>query len=154
MKKILVIALLILSGNFAYSQSIKPKTDFKKLKWLSGNWIRTNNKPGQTGEESWKIVSPSRLTGKGYTLKGTDTVFIERLSILRKNDDLFYVVNMPDEPKPTYFKFTSITDDSFVCENAANDFPKKIAYKLVGKEIKATISGGGKNVDFFFSKKD
>lgn len=154
MKKLLVIPLLLFFNMTTYSQSTKLNADFRKLKWLPGTWVRTNNKPGQTGQEKWEIPSAEKLTGKGFTLKGADTVFVEKLAIIRKGNNLFYVVNTPTDPKPTYFKFTSITNDSFVCENPKHDFPQKIVYKRTGDKVKATISGQGESVDFFFVKKE
>ena len=148
-KTLLAIALLILFTGSAYSQE-KTKQDFKRLKWLAGNWTRTNNKQGQTGEETWKITSSSKLTGKSFTLKGTDTVFIEHTTLQVKANGIFYIVIAPGDPKPTSFKITSLTDNSFVCENPEHDFPKKITYQLKGNHIKATISGDGKSIDFFF----
>ena len=55
--------------------------------------------------------------------------------------------------KPVYFKLTEITDIGFVCENQEHDFPKKIAYQLDGKKLKAQISGNGKVIDYLFEKK-
>lgn len=150
-KTSLAITLLVLLTTSAYSQK-KTDQDFKKLKWLAGSWTRTNNKQGQTGEETWKVVSSSKLTGKSFTLKGADTVFIEHTTLQIKGNEIFYIVIAPGDPKPTSFKITSLTDNSFVCENPEHDFPKKITYELKDNKIKATISGDGKSIDFFFAR--
>ncbi len=39
---------------------------------------------------------------------------------------------------------------AFCQVNPEHDFPKKIAYKLTGKTIKATISDNDKSIDFLF----
>ena len=48
---------------------------------------------------------------------------------------------------------TEIGQTDFTCENAQNEFPKKIEYKLVDSGLKASISGGGDKVDFDFKRK-
>ena len=151
MKNLLFVIAFILFNNCVYSQ-LKQDQIFKKLHWLTGNWKRTNNKPGQTGTESWSVTSPFKLTGKGVTMQGSDTSFVDKLSLVKKGNDVFYVADVTGNPKPVYFKLTEITTDGFVCENADNDFPKKIAYNLINGHIKATISGNGKSVDYNFVK--
>lgn len=152
MRKLFIVSFFFLLGAEVYGQR-KAEQDFKKLEWLAGSWTRTNNKPDQTGKESWTLVSPYKLVGKGYTLKGTDTVFVEKLSIILKEETIFYVVEGAGNARPTYFKFSSITKDSFVCENPKHDFPQRIAYKLENGIVKATVSGQGKHIDFVFAKK-
>lgn len=143
----MLMTCMVLCG---YSQTIL-QPDIKKLKWLSGNWVRTNNKQGQTGMESWTFHAEG-LKGKGFTLAGKDTVFLEQLSIALRGKDLFYVVRAAAEAAPVYFRFTSITDSSFICENPQHDFPKKIAYRLQRGKMKATISGDGQHMDFLFRR--
>ncbi len=152
MKKFILLTLLILLKIGVYGQQ-KPKQDFQKLKWLSGDWIRTNGKPGHKGYESWKVISPSKLVGEGVTIKGTDTVFFEKMELLTKGNDIFFTAIAKGDPNPTFFKLTSISNSGFVCENPEHDFPKKIAYTLKDKKIYATISGDGHSVDFIFIKR-
>jgi hypothetical protein len=124
MKKLLFLAALLLLTAGLYSQQ-KPSPDRKKLQWLIGNWKRTNAKPGQVNTESWVTASPLKLTGKGITTRGTDTVFVEKLSIIVKDNAMFYVADVTGNPQPVYFKCTALTTTSFVCENPVNDFPSK-----------------------------
>ncbi len=126
---------------------------FKKLSWLNGKWERTNAKAGQSGYETWSAVSETKLTGQGVTLAGKETVFVEQLELSIKDNEIFYIVSVTGEPKPVYFKMTSIEKDSFVCENPEHDFPKKISYTRNGNKIKAIISGDGKSVVYDFEKK-
>jgi hypothetical protein len=151
MKKLLLITLLSAFTMAAYSQA-NAKKEFDKLKWLNGSWKRTNSKAGQSGAETWAITSPDKLTGKGITMRGKDTAYVEKLSLIIKGNEIFYVADVPDNSKPVYFKLTQITADSFVCENPEHNFPKKIAYQLSGSHIKAVISGNGKSVDYLFEK--
>ena len=147
MKHILfALTMFIATGIIAQS-----KTSIEELNWLSGNWKRTNSKPGMSGHEKW-LQEKDRFVGWGITMKGNDTAYVEKLQIVSKDNVLYYVADVPENKEPVYFKFTSLTADGFVCENAANDFPKKIEYKRTGTKIFATISGGGSKVEYAFEK--
>ena len=65
----------------------------------------------------------ANLIGMGYTMKGNKRSFQETLSIITIKDTLYLEVKNINE-QPTFFKFTSQTDTSFVCENPENEFPK------------------------------
>ncbi|RYZ98857.1 MAG: hypothetical protein EOP47_18270 [Sphingobacteriaceae bacterium] len=127
---------------------------FKKLEWLTGNWTRTKMKAGSSGYERWEKVSPTKLIGEAATIKGADTIFKERTQLIIKGNDVFYVVDASGNTETVYFKMTSITTDGFVCEAPEHDFPKMITYKLTGNAIKATISGDGKEMDFYYVRVD
>jgi hypothetical protein len=47
---------------------------------------------------------------------------------------------------------TEISAASFTCENPEHDFSKKIVYQKDGDKLKATISGDGGSIDYFFEK--
>lgn len=155
MLKIYLFLLLTLSSHVlaAQSDSKKAMDKFGKLQWMLGTWTRTTNDPGQSGIERWQKISPGEFLGKGITMKGTDTLFVEKLQLIIKDDDIYYISDVPENPKPVPFKVTAINSKGFTCENPAHDFPKKISYQLNGKSLKATISGDGKEIDFFFVKK-
>ena len=153
MKKLLFTLSVFLLTAAAYGQQ-PLKKNVSQLKWLTGTWKRSNNKPGQSGVEYWSKVKQGKLTGKGYTLKGNDTVFVEQLAILVEKGELFYVVTGAGNEKPVYFKFTKIGANGFECENPQHDFPKKIVYRLEGKRLYATVSGSGNSVDFIFDRSD
>jgi len=152
------ICLLILLGTAfvrgeCQSTSTALSQNFKKLNWLQGTWIRTNSKGSQTGYEQWTKTSPSEYRGKGVTLQGKDTLFVEKLRILERENELYYVADVPENQKPVYFKLTEITDGGFVCENPNHDFPKRINYTVDKGKLKATISGNGDSINFLFEKK-
>lgn len=147
-------SFLILFIGMSFTSCHQETTDqkFKKLNWLNGKWTRTNAKQGQSGYETWSNVSDTKLTGQGVTLEGNETVFVEQLELSIKDNEIFYIVRVTGEPKPVYFKMTSIDKDAFVCENPTHDFPKKISYNRNGNKIKAIISGDGKSVVYDFEK--
>jgi hypothetical protein len=134
-----------------YSQS-KSVENLKKLDWLKGDWTRTDQKPGRSGYETWKSTGPTTMVGRGIMMKGADTTFIEKIRIEVKDGKIFYVADVPENNGEVWFEFTALTDKSFVCENPKHDFPKKISYEVDGKNLKATISGDGKAIDYLFTK--
>jgi hypothetical protein len=128
--------------------------DFQKLDWLIGTWNQTNvTKPGRTSHEYWAKSNQSGLSGYAVTLQGFDTVFVEKTTIIQKDNALYYVADVPGNNAPIYFKFTELTTTGFVCENPQHDFPKRISYQLDGQKLKAQISGNGKTVDYYFERK-
>jgi Domain of unknown function (DUF6265) len=142
------IFLFIISFSSSYAQ-----TDLKKLDWLVGSWTRTNAKPGRSGVEVWQKTSNREMIGRGINLKGTDTSFVEKLKIMVKDNTIYYVADVPENKEPVLFKLTSQTENKFVFENAQHDFPKKISYQLIENKLKATISGDGKEIEYWFGRK-
>lgn len=127
--------------------------DVEKINWLQGQWTRLNTKPGRTGTEYWKKISSTEWIGKGITMKGSDTVFVEKMKIVLRENCLYYVADVPENKSEVYFKFTAISAEGFTCENPTHDFPKKIVYHIEpDNRLKASISGDGKTIDYFFEK--
>lgn len=125
------------------------------LGWLVGTWKRVNNKPGQTGSERWLIDPEIGLRGYGVTLKGNDTIFIEKMRIVNgDNNALYFVADVIENPKPVYFRITSVHQSDFTCENPDHDFPKRIYYRRKMKQLDVTISGNGKSMEYKFQKVD
>jgi len=124
----------------------------EQLKWLEGTWTRTNSKVGQSGFEMWKRMSSTELSGRGVTMHGSDTAFVEKLRIIVRDGNLFYVADVPENQEPVFFRLTEIKQNSFTCENPNHDFPKKIAYSLQGNKLHATVSGNGKSMEFSFER--
>lgn len=143
---IILFSVLLLDG---YAQGTT--AEINKLSWLTGTWNRTNLKAGRTAHERW-IKEDQRLQGWGVSMNGRDTTFVEKLKIIEQDMALYYVADVPENKSSVYFKITEISEGGFVCENPDHDFPKKIAYQLEGTKLKATISGNGKSVDYFFEK--
>jgi hypothetical protein len=107
-------------------------------------------RPGHTAIEYWEKTGEYELSGRGATIEGKDTVFIETLKIIIKGNEIHYVADVPENPNPVTFVFTKIAANLFICENPQHDFPKKISYQLEGHTLKAQTSGGGKVQAFTF----
>jgi hypothetical protein len=150
MKNFPLLTFLVLFSGHALAQP--SSRDFNKLNWLEGKWIRTNVKPGKSASEMWKKISGTEWKGKGVTLKGTDTVFVEKLKLIAKEGSIYYVADVPENKSEVLFKFIELTDHGFVCENPKHDFPKRISYSIDGNKLKAVISGDGKSMEFLFER--
>lgn len=127
--------------------------NFENLEWLIGTWDLANAKPGTNNTESWSRISDSELSGYGVTVRGGDTIMIEKMKIMQKNHKMFYVADIKENKEPVFFELVEITENEFVCENPQHDFPKMIVYKKIDNMLKATISGNGKFIDYLFVKR-
>lgn len=146
MKSTILLCTSLLFSHLTFSQTDK---DFK---WLEGQWERQNVRPGTTAYETWERESNTKFLGLGISMKGADTTFVEKLSILRKENDWFYVAEVGHNSEPTYFKITSLSKNGFVSENPNHDFPKKIEYKLDATQLTVIISAGEKEIGFVFTR--
>lgn len=148
MKKLLSITILLLAVQTIYAQ------DLSKVSWMLGQWKSVHAKTGNTSYENWTKVSDHEWQGKGFRLSrsGTDTLFQEKLKIITKDNTLYYVADLKENAAPVYFKFTAINEQGFICENPEHDFPKKISYQRDGNKLKATISGNGKEISYYFNR--
>ena len=153
MNRSIILLTALLCAGMSYSQPSSKLNNFKKLFWLEGTWVRTNVKPGYSGNEQWIKISPTELQGIGIAMKGLDTVFVEKFRLVIKGNNIFYVADVPPNKQPVDFKLTEISEKAFTCENPEHDFPKRIRYQKEDNTIKATISGNGKSVDYLFDKK-
>ncbi|HEY5692608.1 MAG TPA: DUF6265 family protein [Cyclobacteriaceae bacterium] len=152
MKLTLCVLLCTLMFLFACAGKVKTKHDLSQVDWLIGYWQRPNARESVTAHERWEKTSATELTGWGVAMRNGDTTFVEKLQIILRNDTLYYVADVVENPAPVYFQFTSITVDGFVSENAAHDFPKKIQYQLVNDTLTAITSGDKRELTFKFIK--
>src|SRR5688572_6387744 len=122
MKSMLLPFLLtIATCGFSQTPTTEIATKFKKLEWLVGTWNRTNAKPGKSSHERWEKTNELELRGVGVSMQGKDTTFVEKITILIKDNNIYYVADVPENEKPVYFKLVEISNSGFVCENPQHD---------------------------------
>lgn len=112
------------------------------MNWLLGNW--ENKMIEGNLSESWEKKNDSTFVGHSYFIKEKDTISFESIELLQKGDAIFYIptVKGQNKDKPITFKLTTSTDNQFIFENPAHDYPQKIVYKKAGpNDLIATISG-------------
>ncbi len=151
--RLLVILFLILIRLDAWAQQDTLPNLLTDVEWLVGTWERTNTKPGRSGYERWEKINDQELQGLGVSLNGGDTLFIEKLKIILRNDTLYYVADVPENNRLVYFRFTALREGGFTCENPSHDCPKKIMYHKQDQYLNARISGDGKVIDYFFVRR-
>lgn len=127
------------------------KTEETQFDWLLGNWERTNDSKENKTYEYWTKKSNTEYIGFGCTLKDKDTIFKERIQLIKENEQWMFKVTGVNEA-PTLFPITSLTETSFTCKNPENEFPKQIVYSIKGKNLKAVISANDAKIPFLFMK--
>lgn len=138
----------------SYYPTADTRKAFRKLHALEGVW-KMNGSRAVLCEE-WKKIGKNYLHNKGYLVKGSDTTVTERVALTRTKEGIFYTSTVEDQnnKKPIVFKMTSATGNTFVFENPAHDFPKRIVYQIVsGDSLHAWIDDaveGTKKVRHFY----
>lgn len=120
------------------------QSELNQASWLIGNWEHTSTEGKFT--EKWVQNNNKSFLGNSCFVIENDTVFSERMNLVQRGKDLFYIVEIMTEPNAgvTEFKLTSSSENQLVFENPENDFPKKITYNRIHNDsIFAEISGGG-----------
>ena len=153
-KSACALILLFVVGSSCAQDHVALDDQFESLNWLVGMWDRTNVRPGETAFEVWERASESSYVGRGVTIAGEDTVFVEELELRLTDEAIYYVAETPGNAEPVLFRLTTVTDTSFISENPAHDFPKRIAYETNGGSMQAVISGGDQSVGFAFHKRE
>jgi hypothetical protein len=154
-----ILTVIISVGIFSScnQQQQKPPETVNRLSWLNGNW-QMNDKDGITTEQ-WQQVNDSLMIGKSDFIKGDSVIPFETIKFFRKDTAFFYEAKAAGQNNelPVAFKITSLNDSSFIAENPAHDFPKRISYRLVSKDsVHAFIDGGAampyKRTDFYYTR--
>ena len=156
--RLLILTCILLIPYSCKDSVEKPEDKVTKvidsMKWLVGQWVRTNDAEGNLTKEEWELLPTGVLSGIAYTTNAsTDTTFNEKMIIHCTTPTLCAMtVYIKDEP-PTRFSLTP-SNNSFTCYNEDNPFPKKILYKLTKEGMEAVISGGGPTIPFLYSRAD
>ena len=156
MKKVLYIPALVFVLSATIQSSVNKKI-FQQLTGLEGMWMMKTKK-GMLGEE-WIKVNDKHLQNRGFMIRGTDTIVTETVALQRKENNIVYTSTVVDQNKkvPVAFTLTSAANNTFVFENPAHDYPKRISYQLVNKDsLYAWIDGGkdqpGKRSAFSYTR--
>ena len=149
MKNIFLLALVSLfsctNPNSESSLQDDKVTSFRELEktsWLIGEWA--SHSDGARISEVWKKVSDSVYQGKSYFIRGSDTVSSESISLIQRENTLYYipVVKNQNEGQAVSFKLSVLDSTKFVFENPDHDFPQKIMYQQLSHDsLMAEISG-------------
>lgn len=136
----LLIAVLIVTLCACNSKKENP---IHQTQWLIGTW-QHQDESGNVSYESWKKINSDELSGKSYVLQEGDTVVFEELSLVCRQDSLFYIptVKGHNNDRPISFPLSSISEDKMLFENLLHDFPQQISYQKIGTDsLVAEVSG-------------
>lgn len=139
----LLPALLIACGQPGERSSTDVRSgEVVPLDRLLGDWYDMQDSGRTTVLEHWERGSDGMPVGVGYVLSGRDTVFIEHLGIVLRNDTLHYAVSIGrDGGEAVLFKL--IHDrDSLVFSDPQHDMPQRIVYIPQGNDAWHTIVSG------------
>lgn len=149
--------ILILLCFFVQSSANAQKPTLKTFSFLTGNW-EMKTKSGKVVER-WQKHQDS-LTGSShkYNAKG-DSILTETI-VLKKIDGTWHFCvtgyEKGNEGK-TNFKLISTSNNTFIFENKAHDFPQQIVYQYKGKAtllawIEGQINGKKQKIEFPYQK--
>ncbi len=141
---------LVFLNSFGQETQRLQETD-QNFDWLLGEWIRTNEKADRNTYEKWVKQSDSLYLGSGFTLQNSDTLFKEEIHLLKSAHEWIYRVYGVNR-RPTSFRINYKSNNSFVCRNDNNPFPKLIKYSLENHILTAEISADGKKIRFIFEQ--
>ena len=132
MKKLLYIPAMMLVL-YAFTHHSDNKKIFQQLTGLEGMWIM-KTKNGMLGEE-WIKINAKHLQNRGFMIRGADTMVTETVALQHNENNIVFTSTVVDQSKqaPVAFTLTSAASNTFVFENAAHDYPKRICYQLVTK---------------------
>jgi hypothetical protein len=105
--------------------------DITSMQWLAGCWER-RTATGITLEQ-WMAPAGGTMLGMSRTTRGDVTREFEFLRLVPRDGKLTYVA-MPSGQQETAFAAAVVSDTAAVFENAAHDFPQRIAYHRVGAD--------------------
>ncbi len=145
LKRICFISLFVIFQSTVFADTCDT---IESVNWLVGNWHYENSE--LKINESWKRVSAKTMEGYGQTesVKKNEIVSAETLRLVEMSGEVFYLAKVASNKLPVPFKLTSCVDKTAIFENTEHDFPKKIAYRLTGRNNIAVSVTGDKGKGF------
>tara|TARA_B100000965_G_C19507196_1_gene720249 strand:- start:364 stop:885 length:522 start_codon:yes stop_codon:yes gene_type:complete len=120
--------------------------------WLVGKWKRLQeDDPNQTFEV-WQKKSDGRFLGHGYVMQNQDTVWQEKMTLIKKDSSWTLQVKTPGNQDLVEFQLSEFDSTSFTVENYNHDFPKKIKYWINNNHLQAIVEGDSIKLEFLFEK--
>jgi hypothetical protein len=118
----------------------------QRLGWLAGCWeLRQGTR---VTLEMWMAPADGLMLGASRTTVNGLVREFEQLRLAWQRDTLIYTALPSGQPEAS-FKTTLISDDGFMVENPAHDFPQRISYRKQGPDsLVARIEGGNRGIDF------
>jgi len=146
LKKIFFLGIILIALASCYNPD--SRESFEDLKKLNGKW---SSKEGVLFNEHWQVKNDSLMTGLGFSLKGEDTAFVEKMKIFVKGDSVYFAAKV--DPKKDFVNFTlsEAGKNKWVFVNAAHDYPNIIQYEIQDDTLLFAFTAnirGNKKVEF------
>ncbi len=109
----------------------------RQFDWLLGTW-RGNLQHG-TSVERWKKVEDNILEGIGYIVRAEDTLFMERMRLVNKGKDWFYVLQINSFLATQAYQLKYLTQEQAIFVNNTVRFPNKIVLRRNAEDGFSTI---------------
>lgn len=121
---------------------------------LEGIW---KTEEGPLFYEQWTLMPDSSLKGKGFTVKGSDTLILENIRLRQKEGNWIYEAQASgqNDGQSIAFSLKEKSGNSWIFENLSHDYPNRIIYSLVNvSTLKArTENTAGNKVQQFHFKR-
>ena len=132
MKKYSILVVLLV---FTLVSCVNKKTPLAKAEWLLGTWEQEYNFE-EKSNKIWEKINDNEFVGKSYFIKGTDTIIWENMSLLQKQDSLFYIATIKEQNNnlPICFSLISISKNEMIFEYPKHDYLTKILCRKMGKD--------------------
>jgi len=154
MKTLVLFAALLITNICLAQQTF----DFQLLTQLIGGSWHMKTAKGITAE-TWKKISSDELHNRTFKINGKDTTLLEKVQLIKKGDNIFYIstVQNQNDGKSVIFKLIENKNNQFVFSNPTHDFPQRIVYHFVTQDsLHAWIDGqsNGRLVkqDFYYKR--
>ena len=115
-----------------------PAANVDELGWLAGDWASEEGE--RWTEESWAPPRGGVMLGHSRSGRGDVLREYEFVRIARGDDGAISYIAMPQGGAPVAFRLVRHDPASATFENAAHDYPQRIAYVRSGDTLTATIS--------------
>ena len=126
------------AGLAALLVAASPAATVDDLGWLAGQW--TSEADGRWTEESWTAPRGGVMLGHSRSGRGDTLREYEFIRIAAGDDGAIAYIAMPQGGAPVVFALVRHDGNSATFENAAHDYPQRIAYARDGDTLTATIS--------------
>ena len=105
-------------------------TSWNTARGLVGEWQNTMDSGDTLSYEHWAETDSAAMTGKGFVLVSSDTVFIEDLELRRRANGITYSARISSQNKGERVEFQLQTTgaDTLLFTNPAHDFPTRLRY--------------------------
>lgn len=115
-----------------------PAASVDDLGWLAGDWV--SEADGRWTEESWAPPRGAMMIGYSRAGRGDALREFEFLRIATGEGGGLAYLAQPQGRAPVTFPLVKHDKASATFENAAHDYPQRIAYARTGDTLTATIS--------------